>query len=302
MLKKLKFIFFTGSILTIRVMATQFTPDTRSFSNVWTRQAALRAAPVKETIVETLIESNAETSESQLPPVNLATAFEEEASDDTGFVTPSAEKHAANLARMERQATRASQPRAPRVTKQKVEVQAKPKQFAGISAAPSREKVMAEIAEKLERAQTAAPAASAAAAPAAAAKQQPPVATYTIVFDGKVTSGLTYERLHKATKVDLLLAQEMVYNQFIEAFENALKNDGLLQCVDHLSGGFQTRKLVDGKPIVAGKHTFLMSDIIKERYWVRKTREALNDIEPRLHVSFYFDQRTSKGVLSMKKA
>jgi hypothetical protein len=280
-------------------MATQITPDTRSSSNVWTRQAALRAAPVKETIVETLNESTPETSESQVEPVNLAPAFEAETSDDTGFVTPSAEKHAANLARMERQAIRAAQPRPPRMIQPKQAAQQQPKQTVAISPAPSREKVMAEIAEKLKAADAPVAPAAAAAAPAVAEKQPN---TYTIVFDGKVTTGLTYERLHKATKVDLLLAQEMVYNQFIEAFEYALKNDGLLQCVDHLSGGFQTRKLVDGKPIVAGKHTFLMSDVIKEHFWVRKTRAVLNRIEPRLHVSFYYDQRTSKGVLSMKKA
>lgn len=300
MAKKLKFILSNWSILTIKVMATQITPENRSFptaTSVWARRAALRAAPVKETPQETPIVP--ETVESQPEPVNLASAFEAEASDDTGFVSPSAKNHAANLARMERQATRAALPRAPRMIQPKQAVQPQPKHHVAISPAPSREKVMAEIEAKLKVADVPAAPVAAAAAPAVAEKQPN---TYTVVFDGKVTAGLTYERLHKATKADLVTAQEMVYNQFIEAFEYALKNDGLLQCVDHLAGRFQTRKFVDGKPIVAGEHTFLMSDVIKEQYWVRKTRKTLNEIEPRLHVSFYYDHRTSKGVLSMKKA
>lgn len=300
MAKKLKFILSNWSILTIKVMATQITPENRSFptaTSVWARRAALRAAPVKETPQETSIVP--ETVESQPEPVNLAPAFEAEASDDTGFVTPSAKNHAANLARMERQATRAAQPRAPRMIQPKQAMQPQPKNRVAISPAPSREKVMAEIAANLEVA-AASPAAAAAAEPAAPAEKQPN--TYTVVFGGKVTAGLTYERLHMATKADLVTAQEMVYNQFIEAFEYALKNNGLLQCVDHLAGGFQTRMFVDGKPIVAGEHTFLVSDIIKEPYWVRKTRKTLNEIEPRLHVRFYYDHRASKAVLSMKKA
>lgn len=289
-------------------MATQITPDTRSFSNVWTRQAALRA-PVKETIVETHIESTPETSESQVAPVNLAPAFEAETSDDTDFVTPSSKTHAANIARMERQATRAAQPRAPRMAKPKEEVPQK-KHYAPLSFAPFREapKPMQPTVESRMAAPTdgasiasalvtAAPMAAAAAAPA---EKQPN--TYTVAFRGKVTAGLTYPRLLAQTKADLLKAQESVYNLFISAFENALQNDGVLQCINHLAGGFQTRKFVDGTPITIGEHTFLVSDIIKEQFWVRKTRAVLNGIEPRLHVSFYFDQRTSKCVLAMRKA
>ena len=292
-------------------MATQITPDTRSFSSVWTRQAALRA-PVKETPQETLIESIPETSESQVAPVNLAPAFEAETSDDTCFVTPSAEKHAANVARMDRQAERAAQPRAPRVFKQKEEAPQK-KQYTPLSFAPFRTapKPMQPTVESRMAAPTdgasiasamvtAAPMAAAAAPAAAAAEKLPN--TYTVAFRGKVTAGLTYPRLLAQTKADLLKAQESVYNLFISAFENALQNDGMLQCINHISGGFQTRKFVDGTPITIGEHTFLASDIIKEQFWVRKTRAVLNGIEPRLHVSFYFDQRTSKCVLAMRKA
>jgi hypothetical protein len=290
-------------------MATQITPDTRSSSNVWTRQAALRA-PVKETIVETLIESTPETSESQVAPVNLAPAFEAKASDDTGFVTPSAEKHAANLARMNRQAERAAQPRAPRVVKPKEEAPQK-KPYAPLSFAPFRTApapMQPTVESRMAAPTTAASIASAlvsdapmaAAAPAAAAEKLPN--TYTVAFRGKVTAGLTYPRLLAQTKADLLKAQESVFNLFITAFENAMQNDGVLQCINHLAGGFQTRKFVDGTPITIGEHTFLVSDIIKEQFWVRKTRAVLNEIEPRLHVSFYFDQRTSKCVLAMRKA
>jgi hypothetical protein len=92
-----------------------------------------------------------------------------------------------------------------------------------------------------------------------------------------------------------------VFNQCIEAFDYALKNDKVLQCIDHISSEFQTRKFITGVPIVVGKHTFLASDIIKDYFWVRKTRKILNEIEPRLHVSFYFDNRTTQVVMSLKK-
>ena len=288
--KKLKIILYTRSILTIRVMAHQLTPENHYFSNVWTRRAALRAAPVKETNLDT----KSEASEPQIEPVNLATAFDDAKADDDGFVCPSAENHKANLVRMQRKAERAAQPRAPRMIQPKAEVQKQEKKYVPLSFAPFRPKMV----ENLQQVQTVAAEAAVAEQVAPAEKQQN---TYTVVFEEKVTAGLTYERLHKATKADLVIAQEMVYNQFIEVFEYALKNDGLLQCVDHLAGGFQTRKFVDGKPIVAGKHTFLMSDIIQDQYWVRKTRKTLNEIEPRLRVSFYYDHRTSKGVLVMKK-
>lgn len=273
-------------------MAHQLTPENHHFSNVWTRRAALRAAPVKETNLDT----KSEASEPQIEPVNLATAFDDAKADDDGFVCPSAENHEANLVRMQRKAERAAQPRAPRMIQPKQAAQPQPKHRVAISPAPSREKVMSEIAAKLKVAD----APAAAAEPAAPAEKQQN--TYTVIFEEKVTTGLTYERLHKATKTDLITAQEMVYNQFIEAFEYALRNNGLLQCVDHLAGGFKTRKFVDSKPIVAGKHTFLMSDIIQEPFWVRKTRTTLNEIEPRLRVSFYYDHHTSKGVIVMKKA
>jgi hypothetical protein len=265
---------------------------------------------VKETPQETPIVP--ETVESQVAPVNLAPAFEAEASDDTGFVTPSAEKHAANMARMERQAERAAQPRAPRVVKPKEEAPQK-KQRAPLSFAPFRTapKPMQPTVESRMAAPTtdasiasalvtAAPMAAAAAAAPVAAEKLPN--TYTVAFRGKVTAGLTYPRLLAQTKADLLKAQESVFNRFIEAFEHALETDGMLQCINHIAGGFQSRKFVDGSPITIGEHTFLVSDIIKEHFWVRKTRTVLNGIEPRLHVSFYFDQRTSKCVLAMRKA
>jgi hypothetical protein len=262
---------------------------------------------VKETPQETPIVP--ETVESQVAPVNLAPAFEAEASDVTGFVTPSAEKHAANLARMDRQAERAAQPRAPRMVKPKEEAPQE-KQHAPLSFAPFRtapKPMQPTVESRMAAPTTDASIASAlvtdapmAAAPAAAAEKLPN--TYTVAFRGKVTAGLTYPRLLAQTKADLLKAQESVFNRFIEAFEYALENDGVLQCINHLAGGFQTRKFVDGSPVTIGEHTFLVSDIIKEHFWVRKTRTVLNGIEPRLHVSFYFDQRTSKCVLAMRKA
>ena len=281
-------------------MDTQITPDARSSSNVWIRRAALRAAPpapVKEANIATLSESEPQTSKSELKPVNLAPVLEAVA--ETDFEVVGAKGLAATQARMQRQTLKAAQPRAPRVTLPKE--LPKPRVIAPLPANPRplgpRVLVQGIVAAPAAAAAAAAPAPAPAPAPAV---REPN--TYTVTFGDKVTMGLTFDRLHKATKVDLFKAQETLYNHCITAFEYALENDGLLQCIDHISGGFQTRKFVAGVPIVAGNHTFLASDIIKDHVWVRKTRNTLNGIEPRLRVNFYFDHNTTKVVMSLKKA
>jgi len=268
------------------------TPVNVTSTNVWARRAALLAAPVKETKIETLIESELKTSESELTPVNLAPVLEAVAEAD--FEVVGAKGLAANQARMQRKFIKATQPRVPYVVKPKEWIPVRVVAPLPSSPFPLGHHKVQPFVQMVD-----ATAAVAMPAPAVAVKQQN---TYTIVFDEKMTTGLTFDRLHKTTKTDLLLAQEMLFNQCIGAFEYALENDKMLQCIDHISGGFQIRKFLAGAPIVAGKHTFLASDIIKDPFWVRKTRRILNEIEPHLHVSFYFDHRTTKVVMSLKKA
>jgi hypothetical protein len=266
------------------------TPVNVPSSNVWTRRAALFAAPVKQAPLET--ES---LTQEPLEPINLAPVLEAIAED---FEIVGAKGLAANHARMQRQAIRAAQPRVPYVAKptQTPQTDAPVQVVMPLPATPrplGPRKVLQGVVQTVDAS------AASAAAPVPVKKQQN---TYTVIFEGKVTENLTFDRLHKATKADLLLAQETMFNQCISAFEYALENDKLLQCIDHISGGFQTRKFVTGAPIVAGKHTFLASDIIKEQFWVYKTRNILNELEPRLHVSFYFDSHTTQVVMSLKKA
>lgn len=274
-------------------MLSNTTTIISNIPNVWTRRAELLAAPVKPKI-ETFIELKPETTESELKPVNLAQAFEAE----VDFKVQGTKGRAANLARMQRKAAKANIMHAALWIEpdEKAEPVAQPKEYVKQSYTSN----VKGFVQTFDASANTKSVLGFAADVSTAATKLPH--TYTIIFKEKVTEGLTFDRLHKATKRDLILAQNKISEQCIEEFKYALENDKLLQCIDHISTRFQMRKYVSGALIVEGEHTFLASDIIKNQTWVYKTRTVLNELQPLLHVSFYFDNHTAQVVMSLKKA